>query len=99
MDAIPVLRDGFFCGGRVVLRRANSFRQGGQKNSRSCDRLSTGSHLKIPYPEITITIQALLIIPSISEITARTMRICIRPPTLYTKTPRSQPIRRITAIK
>jgi hypothetical protein len=43
--------------------------------------------------------QALLITPSISEIRARTIRIWIMPPTLYTKTPRSHPISKMTAIK
>ena len=37
--------------------------------------------------------------PSIREIRARTMRMWIKPPTLYTKTPRSQPINKMTAIK
>jgi hypothetical protein len=37
--------------------------------------------------------------PNINEIKAKTIRIWIKPPTLYTKTPRSHPINKMTAIK
>jgi hypothetical protein len=40
---------------------------------------------------------ALRIIPRIREMTANTINMWIKPPTLYTNTPRSQPISRITA--
>jgi hypothetical protein len=43
-------------------------------------------------------IQALLIRPSTNAIMARTSRTWIRPAALYTKTPRSQPMIRMTAI-
>jgi hypothetical protein len=37
--------------------------------------------------------------PRINEITASTIKTCIKPPALYTKKPNNQPITRITAIK
>jgi len=43
--------------------------------------------------------QALLIIPRISDITANTINTWIKPPTLYTNTPNSQPISNMTAIR
>ncbi len=43
--------------------------------------------------------QALLMIPKISDISANTINMWIRPPTLYTNTPKSQPMRSMTAIR
>jgi hypothetical protein len=37
--------------------------------------------------------------PRINDITANTIKICIKPPALYTKKPNSQPIINITAIR
>ena len=62
---------------------------GRDKKSRSATSLDTGRGC----------VQALLITPSINAISARTIRIWIKPPTLYTKTPRSHPISKMTAIK
>ncbi len=84
MDAIPGLRDGLFFG-----RRGRSVGEGRNKKSRSATGLDTGWKC----------VQALRITPNISAISARTIRIWIIPPTLYTKTPRSHPISKMTAIK
>ena len=50
------------------------------------------------FPLNVIVNQALLIRPNIRAITAKTNKICIKPETLYTKNPSSQPITRMTAI-
>lgn len=42
---------------------------------------------------------ALLIIPRINDMTANTINTWTNPPTLYTKTPKSQPMIKMTAIK
>jgi len=69
--------------------------------------MGTGLRVWINQPftpkEFTITWypvrHALLMMPRIREISARTINIWINPPTLYTNTPKSQPMIRITAIR
>jgi hypothetical protein len=66
-----------------------------EKNGRS----STGLQAREGPITPKHTGQALLMMPSINEITANTIKTWIRPPTLYTNTPKSHPIKRMTAIK
>jgi hypothetical protein len=89
MDAIPGLRDGLFFWWDVKDA-------GGRARAARDAKKKAGQRPAWTSGEC---VQARLMTPSTNEIKARTIKIWIIPPTLYTKTPKSHPINKMTAIK